>query len=131
MKHYAHAVACVIAIVYFTCFVPADAVQLDRKKLAVASNHGLLKKVHKLVKRSAKGDGNHAKKVVKDQDRVHHTLKAAAIGKTQKLQFCKSIDFDVDVAPSARGVAPSLALEVRDRSQLTWRLRKPRNARWP
>ena len=90
MKHYAHAVACVIALVYFTCFVPADAVQLDRKKLAVASNHGLLKKVHKLVKRSAKGDGNHAKKVVKDQDRVHHTLKAAAIGKTQNVKIAHS-----------------------------------------
>ena len=32
MKHYAHAIACVIALAYFTCFVPADAVQLDRKE---------------------------------------------------------------------------------------------------
>ena len=43
MKHYTHAVACVIALVYFTCFVPADAVQLDRKKLAVASESWPLK----------------------------------------------------------------------------------------
>ena len=42
------------------------------------------------MKRSAKGDGNHAKKVVKDQDRVHHTLKAAAIGKTQNVKIAHS-----------------------------------------